>query len=342
MLLTFPALTRKCSIFKYQYLLKNIEAVRLRDLRTALIVKKFYSTTRITKKSWIDDVRPQYLQPYLHLARADKQVGTLLLFWPCSWGAALAVPFGNAPEPILLLKFFVGSIIMRSAGCIINDLLDKDFDKCVERTKNRPLASGALTVNQGILFLGLHLFGGLCVLLSFNLYTIVAGFLVVPVVLVYPLMKRYTHWPQLVLGSAFNWGAIVGWTAVHGNLSVPHVLPLYASGICWTLVYDTLYAYQDRRDDLKLGLKSTAIYFGDKPQLPLSLISGGMVAGLLLSGYVADLSLPFYAGTMLTGAALQWQIWTCDIQNPANLWLRFNANKYIGGVVLASIVGGHF
>ena len=122
MLLTFPALTRKCSIFKYQYLLKNIEAVRLRDLRTALIVKKFYSTTRITEKSWIDDVRPQYLQPYLHLARADKQVGTLLLFWPCSWGAALAVPFGNAPEPILLLKFFVGSIIMRSAGCIINDL----------------------------------------------------------------------------------------------------------------------------------------------------------------------------------------------------------------------------
>lgn len=202
--------------------------------------------------SWIDKT-PVRLQPYLHLSRADKQVGTMLLLWPCIWSTALAAPVGEMPDLLLMGKFAVGAVVMRSAGCIINDLWDKDFDKHVERTKTRPLASGEITVPKALGYLGLNLAAGLTVLVSLNTNSILLGFCSMPLVIAYPLMKRITYAPQFVLGLTFNWGALIGWTAVHGSCSWEHVLPLYGAGVCWTLVYDTLYGYQDRKDDKKLG-----------------------------------------------------------------------------------------
>jgi len=155
-------------------------------------------------------------------------------------------------------------------------------------------------------------------------------------------MKRITHMPQLVLGATFNWGALMGWTAVSGTFSAPHLMPLYTAGVCWTLIYDTLYGYQDRKDDAKLGLKSTALYLGDSPQWPLSAVAVGMVGSLMLVGYEAELTLPYYVGVAGLSSHLAWQIWTADINSPKNLWARFNSNKYAGAVLGAAIVAGHF
>jgi 4-hydroxybenzoate polyprenyltransferase len=231
---------------------------------------------------------------------------------------------------------------MRAAGCVINDLWDKDFDKHVHRTRSRPLASGQLSQTQALAFLALQLTAGMGVLVSFNTYSIVLGLCSMPIVVAYPLMKRYTFWPQAVLGLAFNWGALIGWAAVHGECSWVHVLPLYCSGVAWTLVYDTLYAYQDRRDDQKLGLRSTALLFGEKPQIVLTAFAAIMVGGLATSGYAAELSAPFYAGLGLTSAHLLWQIWTADLHSEGNLWRRFSSNASLGAIVMCSIVAGHF
>lgn len=292
--------------------------------------------------SWIDKYAPDVVKPYLHLARADKQIGTYLLFWPCSWGVALAAPFGTLPDGYLIAKFALGALVMRSAGCTINDIWDRDIDKQVARTMNRPLAAGTLSVRQALGFLSLQLGAGLCVLLSFNEATIGLALCSMPIVVLYPLMKRVTYWPQLVLGCCFNWGALVGWTAVHGLADITSVLPLYCSGICWTLVYDTLYAYQDREDDQRVGVKSTPLLFGDRPQAALTLLAGGMTAGLCVAGAGSGLSWPFYAGVCGVSSHLLWQVWTADVSDGANLWLRFSSNRFVGGAVTASIVAGHF
>lgn len=242
--------------------------------------------------SWIDSkVVPSSLRPYLHLMRADKQVGTLLLLWPCCWSTCLAT--GVSTDIALLSSFAVGSLVMRGAGCTINDLWDKDYDKHVARTKQRPLAAGDISVKQALAFLSFQLSCGLAVLLSLNFPTVVLGMLSMPLVVVYPLMKRFTNWPQLVLGLTFNWGALMGWSATQKGESFLQVLRqapdsssflcaidqsvdqlynlffhfssvdaislspavyLYISGVCWTLIYDTIYGYQDRKDDAKLGM----------------------------------------------------------------------------------------
>lgn len=306
------------------------------------VAKLFFATKNdhATSISWIDKYAPPPLRPYLHLARADKQIGTLLLFWPCCWGTILATPIGQTPNLMLIIKFGLGALIMRSAGCVINDLFDKDIDKHVERTKTRPLASGELTINQALGFLSVNLLSGLAILVTFNTDSILLGFGVMPIVLIYPLMKRVTNWPQLVLGLAFNWGALVGWTAVHGTVSWAHILPLYFSGVCWTLIYDTIYAYQDKEDDVRIGVKSTARALGDHPQIPLSLISVGMASGLCLSGHMAGLSSPFYYGIGIVEAHMLWQIWTMEAGNRANLWLRFSSNGLVGGIVAGALYAG--
>ena len=212
----------------------------------------FKPSKRFLSSSWINS-SPKSIQPYLRLMRIDKQAGTMMLLWPCAWSIALAAPIGSLPSAILLAKFSIGAVLMRSAGCIINDIWDKDFDKHVERTKNRPLASGELNVPQALGTLGLTLTASLAILMSMNQTSIMLGFASMPLVIAYPLMKRYTYFPQLVLGLAFNFGAFIGWTEVTGMLSLMHTLPLYIGGVCWTLVYDTIYGYQDRQDDAKLG-----------------------------------------------------------------------------------------
>lgn len=293
----------------------------------------------IDRNSWI----PKSAKPYMHLARVDKQVGTLLLLWPCIWSTALAAPAGSLPDIMIMGQFAIGAFIMRGAGCTINDLWDQKYDRSVERTKNRPLACGDLSTKQALLFLSAQLSCGLALLVSFDLNCIVLGLASMPLVVVYPLMKRFSNWPQLVLGLAFNWGALMGWPAVHsGIFGLEHSLPLYASGVCWTLVYDTIYGYQDRKDDAKLGLKSTSLHLGDNPQVALTGIASGMIGGLALSGYSTGLTLPFYVGVGAVGGHLMWQIWTADLNDSKNLWSRFSSNKYTGAAVTAAIVLGHF
>lgn len=234
-----------------------IRSQGLRQLSPHIISSSLFSTSTkesITTSSWVESSYvPAKIRPYLYLARVDKPVGTLLLLWPCCWSVALAAPLGTIPDLLLMSKFALGAFIMRGAGCTINDLWDQDFDRQVERTKTRPLASGMLSTKDGLRFLALQLSAGLGVLLTFNSSSIAAGLLSMPLVISYPLMKRFTYWPQFVLGLTFNWGVWVGWTAVYDSVAYEQLLPLYGAGVCWTLVYDTIYGYQDRKDDAKIG-----------------------------------------------------------------------------------------
>ncbi len=285
---------------------------------------------------------PTAVQPYLRLARIDKPIGTYLLLWPGYWGIALAAAPGALPDLGLLAAFGVGTVIMRSAGCTINDLWDRDIDQHVARTKYRPITSGEISVRNGVLFLGAQLLAGLGVLVHLNEYTIYLGMASVPLVLAYPLMKRFADYPQLFLGVTFNWGALMGWAAVHGACDWPTVLPLYASAVAWTMVYDTLYAHQDKQDDARLGLHSTALTFGDQTKPILAGFSAAMVGGLTLAGVQADLAWPFFASTGLTAAHLLWQLRSAELDNAANLAARFEANKWLGGLVFGGIVAGRW
>lgn len=219
---------------------------------------------------------------------------------------------------------------------------DKDFDKHVERTKNRPLASGELSLLQASAALMTTLSCSLGVLVSMNYDSVLLGLASMPLVISYPLMKRYTNFPQFVLGLAFNWGVLVGWTEVTGTFSLLYTLPLYIGGVCWTLVYDTIYGYQDASDDKKLGLKSTSLYFGENPTISLTLCASGMMAGVTFAGYNVGLTYPFYVGMVGCVLHLAWQITTINIKDKTNLWNRFHSNQYLGMLVTASIVAGHF
>jgi len=298
-------------------------------------------TSSTSSRSWIDSC-PPITRPYLHLARADKQIGTMLLLWPCWWSTALAANPGCLPDPGLLATFATGAIVMRSAGCTINDMWDKDYDKHVERTKLRPLAAGDLTTAHATAFLAAQLSVGLGVLLTLNPTCIGLGICSMPLVIAYPLMKRHTNWPQLFLGATFNWGALMGYPAVTGAImpTLPTIVPLYMAGIGWTLVYDTLYAYQDRKDDAKLGLKSTALTLGENPQIPLTIIAGGSLLSLTAAGASVSLAWPFYTGITGYGAHLLWQIWSAKLNDTSNLWQRFSSNTAAGAVVFVSIITG--
>mmetsp|Transcript_7702 Transcript_7702/g.11003 ORF Transcript_7702/g.11003 Transcript_7702/m.11003 type:complete len:493 (-) Transcript_7702:165-1643(-) len=296
-------------------------------------------------KNWVDTVLPISFRPYARLARMDKPVGTMLLLWPCFWSTALAA---TPPDLYLLTLFGTGAFIMRGAGCTINDMWDADFDKSVSRTKTRPLASGQLNHAQATTFLALQLAGGLGVLVSLphTWYCFQLGVASLPFVVAYPLMKRYTNWPQLVLGMTFNWGAFMGWAATHGTLDWNVVGPLYVSGIAWTLVYDTLYAHQDKKDDAKLGLKSTALHFGEEYTKPVlygfSALSyvGWNMAGL--SAMEGDSIHPlFLLGTTTAWSHLLWQIRTADLNDSDNLATRFKSNNTVGAIVFGSIVVGN-
>lgn len=228
---------------------------------------------------------------------------------------------------------------MRGAGCTINDMWDRSFDRRVERTLTRPLASGRLQYPQAFAFLTLQLAGGLALVLNFNLWTIAVAFGSIPIVIAYPLMKRITNWPQFVLGLCFNWGAIVGYSAVVGSIEPLIVLPLYAAGVAWTLVYDTIYAHQDVKDDTMIGLKSTAIFFNDKTHLILTGFAGLFVGLLALSGWNAGMSAPFFAISVGGSAAhLIWQLKTLNIHDRARCMKLFVSNQAIGWIVLIGII----
>ena len=204
------------------------------------------------------------IQPFVQLARYDKPIGFMLLFWPCIWSLLLySLHVGELVPLSFFILFFIGSIIMRGAGCTWNDFLDKDYDKSVKRTKDRPLASSKIKITTAIFFLIIQLFAGLLILIQFNKLTIIFGCLSLIPVFIYPLMKRITWWPQVFLGITFNWGALLGWMSVSNNFSSVYPLFLYIACIFWTIGYDTIYAHQDKDDDLLLNLKSSAIKLGE-------------------------------------------------------------------------------
>lgn len=281
---------------------------------------------------------PPKIKPYLKLMRMDKPIGSWLLFWPCSWSIAMAAPAGCLPDFHLLALFSFGAFIMRGAGCTINDMWDQDIDKKVARTKGRPLATGELTQLQALIFLGGQLSLGLLVLLQLNWYSVFLGASSLGLVIIYPLMKRITYWPQLVLGMTFNWGALLGWSAVRGSCDLSVCVPLYVAGVCWTIIYDTIYAHQDKVDDLLLGIKSTALKFGDKTQIYLAGFSAIMIAGLCTSGITATQAWPYYAAVGLTAKHLFHQVHTLKINNPTDCAEKFLSNRKIGIVLFIGII----
>eukprot|EP00128_Syssomonas_multiformis_P003979 Colp12_sorted_trinity150504_noHs@16971 len=287
------------------------------------------------------DMSPKTIQPYMRLARMDKPVGTWLLYLPCTWSIALAAPPGALPDFKMMGLFALGSFIMRGAGCTINDMWDRNIDKKVERTKSRPLASGEISQSQAWKFLAGQLTAGLGVLLSLNNYSILLGASSMALVITYPLMKRITFWPQLVLGLAFNWGTLLGYSAVAGYCDWSVTAPLYVAGISWTLVYDTIYAHQDKKDDVLVGVKSTALRFGDNTPLWLSGFSTLTTASLVLSGLAADQTWPFYTSVALGAGHLAWQLRTVDLNNTQDCMSKFISNKWYGLLILSGIIAGN-
>ncbi|KAL0083943.1 UbiA prenyltransferase family-domain-containing protein [Phycomyces blakesleeanus] len=291
--------------------------------------------------NWIDRLPPK-VAPYIYLLRLDKPIGTWLLFWPCAWSITLAASATNASVTqtgAMLALFGAGALTMRGAGCVINDLWDRDIDDKVERTKVRPIASGAISPAKAIAFLGCQLSVGLAVLTQLNWYSIFLGASSLSLVVSYPLMKRVTYWPQTVLGLAYNWGALLGWSAMTGSLDLAAIGPLYVGGVAWTLVYDTIYAHQDKADDVKIGVKSTALRFGDKTTEWLTGFSSVFVSMTALSGYMCGQGLPFYL-LSVGGVAthLAWQLKTVNYNDPADCWNKFKSNTWTGGLLWSGIV----
>lgn len=301
-------------------------------------------------KTWIQFLKNKY-KAYSELMRLDKPIGTYLLLFPCLWSLAFADQFSLVPDPRLALAFTVGALIMRGAGCTVNDLWDRKFDAMVERTKNRPIASGRVSVPEAFAFLGLQLSAGAWILFSqFNADTIIACTASLLLVVLYPLMKRITHWPQAFLGLTFNWGALVGYMAISGfeyyNTSV--TIPLYVAGICWTLVYDTLYAHQDKVDDRKVGIKSTALYFGDGFRGKAIMAAFAFLFGviMLMVGYYGahyDLRTQssYYLAVLLSTAHLFYQIYSVKLDNPAHCGQMFRSNRFVGIAILLGIIASN-
>ncbi|XP_008803466.1 4-hydroxybenzoate polyprenyltransferase, mitochondrial [Phoenix dactylifera] len=293
-----------------------------------------------SSRSWVDLYLPESVRPYALLARLDKPIGTWLLAWPCMWSITMAANPGELPDLKMLALFGCGAVLLRGAGCTVNDLIDCDIDKKVERTKYRPVASGILTQFQGLCFLGFQLLLGLGILLQLNNYSRILGASSLLLVFSYPLMKRYTFWPQVYLGLTFNWGALLGWAAVKESLDPAIILPLYSSGVCWTLVYDTIYAHQDKEDDLKVGVKSTALRFASLTKTWISGFGTACIGSLALSGYNAELAWPYYPFLTAAAAQLGWQILTVDLPNRAECNRKFVSNKWFGALVFSGILFG--
>ena len=289
--------------------------------------------------NWADRYAPAWLLPYLRLARADRPVGFFLLALPCFWSVALAGRSIGAPypDPWLLFLFATGAIVMRAAGCTYNDIVDRDIDAQVARTQSRPLPSGQVSVTAAIVFMVALCLVGLAVLLSLNTFSIWLGLGVIPIVALYPFMKRIMHWPQAVLGLAFNWGALMGWAAVLGRLDATPLV-LYAGAIAWTIGYDTIYAHQDREDDAVIGMKSTALRFGRTTKTWLSLFYAFAWSAMVMAGLHCGAGLVFLIGMGAAGAQLSWQVATLDIDDADNCLKRFRSNRDFGLLIFVAVV----
>ena len=289
--------------------------------------------------NWVDRAAPARSRPYLRLARLDRPIGSWLLLIPCWWSAGLAAIAARdpLPSPWHLLLFFVGAFAMRGAGCTWNDIVDRDLDGRVERTRSRPIPSGQVSVAQAAVFLVAQALAGLVVLLQFNRFAIAAGVASLGIVVVYPFMKRITYWPQIVLGLAFSWGALMGWAAAFGRLDAPAFV-LYAGAIAWVIGYDTIYAHQDREDDALIGIKSTALLFGPRTRPMLAIFYGLAVALIGLSGLLAGAGAAFALGLAAFAGHLGWQIARLDIDDPDRCLRLFKANRDAGLILFAGML----
>lgn len=288
--------------------------------------------------NWVDQFAPDWLKPYARLARWDRPIGFWLLFWPCGYAlgiAAIADPARGFDWRALILMF-VGAVLMRGAGCTFNDIVDRDIDDKVARTRLRPIPSGAVTVRQAAVFMVIQALLGLLILLQFNATTVWLGIASLLLVAIYPFMKRITWWPQLFLGLAFSWGAIVGWTSQTGSLSAPAIV-LYLGSILWVIGYDTIYALQDIEDDALIGVKSTARLFGDGARPIVALIYAGAIVLWGISAWMVGGGVITLIGLALIVAQMAWQLGTLDPKVPLNPFVRFHSNRWVGVLFTAAL-----
>ena len=288
----------------------------------------------------VDRLAPEWAKPYAQLARLDRPIGWQLLLWPCWWSAALAAgAAGRAlPDPVHLGLFLLGAIAMRGAGCTYNDIVDREFDARVARTRSRPIPSGRVSVFQARIFFAALCLAGLLVLLQFNRFTILLGLASIPIILVYPFMKRITWWPQATLGLAFSWGALMGWAAVFGSLAAPPIL-LYCGGVLWTIGYDTAYAHQDKEDDALIGVRSTARLFAENTRVWLAGLYGGALLLWAAAGYLAGAGGVLAVGLGLAALHMTWQVRSLDINNAERCLAIFKSNRDFGWIMFLALIG---
>ena len=282
------------------------------------------------------------LNLFVELTRLRKPIGYMLLFWPCAWGLTLVYDFSQNINIFIfyLILFFLGSVLMRSAGCIVNDVLDRKFDKQVLRTKDRPIASGKISVKLSLFYAIMLCLLAFLVLINFNSFTIVLALASMPLAFTYPLMKRYTYWPQLFLGVTFNYGLILAWTSITESLNfIPIVF--YIGAIFWTLGYDTIYGYQDIKDDEIIGLKSTSIKFKGTAKIFLTLCYSFILLSLIAGGYLMNFSTFYFVFLLVPFSQLfLYQIKTFDLKNPSICLKVFKSNNFFGFLVFINLLIG--
>jgi 4-hydroxybenzoate polyprenyltransferase len=288
--------------------------------------------------NWVDRFAPPPTRPYLRLARLDRPIGSWLLLIPCWWSVGLAgMKAGHIPQISHIALFFIGAFAMRGAGCTWNDLVDRNLDGLVERTRSRPIPSGQVTAAKATAFMVAQALIGFLVLIQFNRFTVVTGLVSLMVVAVYPFMKRITYWPQIFLGLAFSWGALMGWPAAFGRLDWP-AIALYAGSICWVIGYDTIYAHQDREDDLLIGIKSTALLFGENTRPMLARFYAAAAVLIGIAGIMAGGRLIFALGLIAFAAHLVWQVTQLDIDDPAHCLKLFRSNRDAGLILFGAML----
>tara|TARA_Y100000591_G_C21846522_1_gene709041 strand:- start:3055 stop:3918 length:864 start_codon:yes stop_codon:yes gene_type:complete len=279
---------------------------------------------------------------FIELIRFKKPIGYMLLFWPCAWGLTISYEFNQEKITYFfyLTLFLLGAILMRSAGCIINDIADRNFDKKVFRTKDRPIASGKISIYLGFLYAGILCLLALCVLINFNNLTILLALGSMPLAFTYPLMKRYTYWPQLFLGITFNYGLILGWTSIANEINLIPII-FYCGAIFWTLGYDTIYGFQDIKDDEIIGLKSTSIKFKNNPYFFLKLCYSIFFSSLLITGYLTNSNDFYYVLITLVAIHMYYfQISKLDVKKADICLKTFKSNNFLGFLILITLLIG--
>ena len=282
------------------------------------------------------------LNLFVNLTRLKKPIGYMLLFWPCIWGLTLVYNFSEGLSKYIFYStlFFLGSVLMRSAGCIVNDILDKNFDIKVSRTKDRPIASGKISTTLGLGYAFILCLLAFIILINFNYFTIFLALASMPLAFTYPLMKRYTYWPQLFLGITFNYGLILGWTSIEGQLNIVPII-FYIGAIFWTLGYDTIYGYQDIKDDEIIGLKSTSIKFKGNPKIFLTICYLTLVFALTIGGYLMNFNIIYFLFLLFPLLHLfQFQIKNFKSDNPSTCLRLFKSNNFLGLIIFVNILIG--